>query len=113
MAEPIRPDVPVAGYYRMRLRKGGMHVAVRIWYGPPLDPETGEEMDRSWRFQAEINGRYDEIDRVWPTCAGDPIDEAEARYLIERQRWGEANAPDSPQANPHRKVNLLTAPIPL
>lgn len=112
MTAAIRIDEPVPGYYRMRLRKGGMHVAVRIWHGPPNDPVTGEELDRSWRFQAEINGRYAEIDRVWPSCAGEPIDEAEARYLTERQRWGEENAPDSPQANPMKRVNLLTAPLP-
>lgn len=111
MAEPIRPDVPVAGYYRMKLRRGGMYVAVRIWHGPPHDPVTGEELDRSWRFQATINGEPAELDRVWPSCAGEPITEAEAAYLTNLQAWGREHAPDSPQANPHRKVDLLSAPI--
>lgn len=102
---------PVAGWYRHKLRSGAVAVGVRIWWGPPADPVTGEEMDRSPRWQAHCNGRYVEIDRVWPQCAGAPIPEAEYDYLTSLQVWGEQHAPASPEANPHKPVNWLTAPI--
>jgi hypothetical protein len=68
---------PAEGYYRFRLRSGSVFGGVRIWYGAPLDPVTGEELDRSWRWQALFNGEPIDLDRVWPTCAGDPITEDE------------------------------------
>jgi hypothetical protein len=106
-------DVPVEGYYKTRLRAGGIFVGIRIWFGPPLDPVTGEEMDRSHRWQAQANGRYIDLERVWPSCARQTCTEAEYRYLTSLQDWGEANAPNSPQAKPTTPVDLLTAPLPL
>lgn len=106
-------DVPTAGFYRFRLRRGAVPVGIRIWFGAPLDPVTGEEMDRSHRWQAHCNGSYIDLARVWPGCADEPIDEREYRHLCRLQEWGEQHAPDSPQADPTRPVDLLTAPIPL
>lgn len=104
-------DAPVTGHYRMRLCSGGVMVGVRIWFGQPLDPETGEEMDRSLRWQAQCNGRPIDLERVWPQCAGQPISAQEYAYLSSRQDWGEQHAPSSPEANPRKPVNWLTAPI--
>lgn len=106
------PDTPIAGYYRMRLRSGGVFVGVRIWFGVPLDPTTGEEMDRSLRWQAHANGAYIDLERVWPKCAADAITEAEHDYLTSLHAWGKEHAPNSPQANPHQRINFLTAPLP-
>lgn len=104
---------PVAGLYRLRLRSGAVYSAIRIWHGQPLDPVTGEEMDRSPRWCALANGEpVMFFDRIWPACTAEPIDRQEYDYLIATYEWGKTNAPDSPQANPHRKVNLLTAPLP-
>jgi hypothetical protein len=102
---------PVAGFYRSKLRSGAHPVGIKIWHGPPLDPDTGEEMDRGHRWQAHCNDSYIEIDRVWPQCGGDPIGRAEYVYLTAMQSWGKQHAPDSPQAKPDRAINLLTAPI--
>jgi hypothetical protein len=110
--EGFDPDTPIAGLYRARLVQGGVYVGVRIWFGPPHDPVTGEQLDRSWRWQATANGELIPLDRVWPRYADKRIDQAEYDYLVAMQRWGEAHAPDSPQANPRRKINLLTAPLP-
>lgn len=107
------PDLPIAGLYKMRLRSGGMPVGIRIWFGQPKDPVTGELMDRSLRWQAEANGRAIDLDRAWPRCADQPIDAKEHAYLTSLQSWGEEQAPDSPQADPTRRVDFLTAPIPL
>jgi len=110
--EGIDPDTPVAGFYKMKLRSGAMHVGVKIWFGPPLDPIDGTELDRSHRWQAEVNGRPFDLLRAWPSCAKEPSNEGEYRYLTSLQAWGEEHAPDSPQANPTRRVDLLTAPLP-
>lgn len=106
------PDVPIAGFFKMRLRSGGVFVGVKIWMGPPLDPFDGTELDRSHRWNALANGRPIDLERAWPKCAGDPIDAAEYAYLTQLQAWGEENAPNSPQANPNKPVDLLTAPLP-
>lgn len=102
---------PTDGFYRTKLRSGGVHVGIRIWFGEPLEPWTREPMQRGHRWNAECNGKFIEFDRVWPICAGDPIDADEYEYLSSLQAWGEQNAPRGPQANPNKPVDLLTAPI--
>lgn len=102
---------PVAGFFRHRLRGGAVAVGVRLWFGPPHDPVTGEELDRSWRWQAEANGREIAFERVWPQCTGQPIDAQEYAHLSSLQDWGEQHSPASPEANPHKAVNWLTAPL--
>ena len=102
---------PVEGWYRHKLRSGAVAVGVRIFFGPPCDPDTGEELDRAPRMQAHVNGRYVELDRVWPQCASHPIDEAEYAYLSSLQEWAEQHSPASPEANPRKAVNWLTAPL--
>lgn len=105
------PDVPTPGCYRTRLRKGAHPVAVRIHYGQTPDPETGEPLER-WAWQATINGRPVDLYSVWPGCAREPISQAEHDHLVKLEQWGLEHAPDSPQANPHRPINHLTAPLP-
>lgn len=102
---------PVEGFYRTRLRMGGIQVGIRIWFGPPHEPWTGEEMDRSHRWQAECNGRYIEFDRVWPSCAKDPINAEEYDYLSSLQAWGEKHEPDGAIADPTRKIDPLHTPL--
>ena len=111
VAGSVDVSQPVAGYYRMKLISGGVLVGIKLWYGPPTDPDTGEEMDRSWRWQAHANGRYIDFDRAWPKCTGDPVDEQEYRYLSSLQEWGERHAPTSPEANPQKRIDWLTAPL--
>lgn len=104
-------DRPAEGFYRFRLRSGGMLVGVRIWWGPPLDPVTGEELDRSHRWNAAINGRPVDLGRVWPACGREPSTAEEYAFLSAQQTWGERHAPDAPQADPTRRVDALSSPI--
>ena len=104
---------PVAGFYRHKLRSGSIAGGVRLFYGPPHDPVTGEELDRSWRWQAEFNGQPVDFDQVWPACAGDPITAADYQTYIARQRWAEENAPGSAYARPGKRVDLLSTQEPL
>jgi len=108
------PDVPEAGFYRMRLRQGAMFSAVCIWLGAPVDPATGEEVpERGERWQASMNNEPVPIDHVWPRCAKHPITKAEHDYMLSRQAWGRDVDPDGPDANPQRPVDLMRAPIPI
>lgn len=104
---------PVAGYFRMRLVSGGVLVGIRIWHGPPFDPDTGEEMDRSWRWQAMANGEPISFDRVWPACTGEPITYAEYDRLCARCHWAKQHAPDSAYADPTRRSDPLSTSHPL
>ena len=100
---------PVAGYFRHRLRSGSVVGGVRIWHGPPLDPTTGEEMDRGWRWQALFDDEPVEFDQVWPGCTGSPITEAEYRSLCARREWARKNAPDSAYAKVGKRRDPLSS----
>jgi hypothetical protein len=104
-------DEPIAGFYRMRLRSGGVYVGVRLWHGLPLDPSTLDEMDRAPRWNALINGRWANVTDAWPRCAGEPIEETDYRHLSRQQAWALDHAPESAFANPKRKLNPLTSPL--
>jgi hypothetical protein len=105
-------DTPVAGYYRARLGGGRIPGAVRIWHGPPHDPDTGEEMDRSWRWQAEFNGTYIDIDRVWPICGRNPITRQQHDTILAQRAWAQQHVPDSAYANPRKRFDPLSATNP-
>ena len=110
----IDVSTPVAGFFRYRMRAASPRGGVRIWYGPPKDPVTGEVLDRSWRWQAEFNGELvDDFDRVWPACAGDPITEADYRAYCARTEWARQNAPNSSYATGKRRDPLsVHEPLP-
>ena len=103
---------PKAGFYRHTLVRGGPPAGVRIWFGPPRDPDTGELMDRSWRWQADVNGTYVELDRVWPQCLREPIAEAEYDFFCAAHRHALAHDPYNPVASPRRRVDWDTATPP-
>jgi hypothetical protein len=105
-------DVPRAGFYKLRLVRGGVHVGVRLWEGPPLDPVTRRPLDRSWRWQACCDGRLCPVDRVWPWCVGEPIGEDEYRWLLADRRWARSWAPGLPEANPREPVSFRVIPDP-
>lgn len=96
----------------MRMVRGGPLVGVRIWYGQPLEPWTGEIMDRAHCWNAEVNGEWVELERVWPQCTGDAIDEDEYNFLSQRTDWARRNDAYDPLAQPRRKTNWDTATVP-
>lgn len=107
-------EMPVAGHFRGRLSGGSVRVGIRIWHGPPCDPVTGEELDRSWRWQAEVNGElFDDFDRVWPGCTGDPITEADYLTFCARAQWARQHAPESSYAITGRRRDPLSVSEPL
>jgi hypothetical protein len=118
MADNIWP--PIAGLYAMRLRKGGLPVAVRIWFGPAII--DGEEQDRGYDWRVEIDGETDKVEcdearnytcrvpldihSAWPFCARRRIKEKEYRFLLRRARWARDHAPDHPAARPRDRVDV-------
>lgn len=104
----IEISTPIAGFFRFRLHSGAVFGGVQIWHGPPADPVTGEELDRSWRWQARFNGEDIDLDRVWPACAANPITAAEYRQFIKAQAWARKHAPDSAHAERGRRIDPLS-----
>lgn len=110
-SQGIDVEQPIAGYYRMKLRSGGVYGIVRIWHGPPLDPVTGEELDRSWRWQALFNGEPIDFEDAWPVCAKMTATEQDYRIAINRQAWAQKHAPKSGYADARARHDPLNAPL--
>lgn len=105
----LQPDVPVAGWYAMRLVKGGPMVSVRIWFGLPII--DGEEQDRSPRWCVEIDGKTTwrgeliPIAKAWPWCAKDPIAEADYRFMTSLTEWAVRHMASHPAASPRTPID--------
>lgn len=103
-------DVPVEGFYRIKLTKGAPDSAVRIWLGAGVDPETEREVEeRPLMWQASINGQRVPLERVWPGCARDPISAEEHDRLKARN---DTLDEESPFYDARQPVDLSTAPPP-
>lgn len=113
-------EVPVEGFYRVRLGADTIALGVRIWFGAPInheaagDPEAEPVLDRSYRWQAQLDtGEIIDLERVWPACARSPISEADFRMRQGRRRWAQQAAPDSAYAERGRKYDPLSSREPL
>lgn len=98
------------GTFRVRLVRGGPFVPCRVWITPcERDPETGEAMTDE-RLHVEVD--YIERQRPefgWQLLIGEPITEAEYRYMCAASRHATAHEPDSPAANPRQPIDLSRA----
>jgi hypothetical protein len=119
-----RIDLPEAGYYRVRLIRGGIHVGVRVWFGNPVI--DGEEQDRSPRWCVEVDGKTTRpvVDKdgnkieghvepldvfdVWPFC--ERITEREFRFLVDRRVWAQRHATEHPAAQSRKPIDLRRLP---
>lgn len=80
---------PVAGYYELR-DDDNRWVGVEIWFGAPLDPVTGEMLDRSHRWCALIDGNtLVSADDVWVNCCARPITAEMYAALLKGDHVGE------------------------
>lgn len=110
---------PAPGLYRWRAVRGGPLVAAAIEYAPPRDPETGEMLDRSWFWQALVNGQPVGDPDVVPSAAvwaihesGEVIDQETYDLLVAQADWDRQHNPAAPMANPRKKIDLLTTDLP-
>lgn len=102
-------------FYRVRYTRGGAWCGLKVWFGPPVDPDTGDELDRSWRWQVEFNGRLSDEPERWllhfnhdgtPVIAGNETTAADYRYLAELHSWATKYAPSDPYADPRKKIDM-------
>lgn len=104
---------PVAGFYFFKLGRNTIRGVVKLWYGQPADPVTGELMDRSLRWQSLFNDEPIDIDRVFPACVGEPATEVDYRAACERLAWARQHAPNSSYAKPSMRHDLLSTAEPM
>lgn len=121
---PGGADDFAAGFYRFE-RRGHVPVPVRAWFGPPADPNTGEQLERSWRWQFEFAGLALEtyahhvgfeaesiLAAFWPASRDNTITRSEYEFLLDTAAWARANDPASPFSSARGKVDLLSASLP-
>lgn len=116
----------VEGYFLLQRRRSRrVDMPVRIWFGPPTDPDTGEEMDRSPRWHVSIAGvllddepinvggiTFESVVDLWPAVGQQPIEEHEYLFRMARQDWAAAHDPDDPLGSPGSRIDPFTAPLP-
>lgn len=106
----VDPEIPMPGCYRIKMRKDGPPVALRIWLGPSIDPATGEEVqERGFRWQCTVNGERVPFEDHWPGCARDPISRAEYDRILAESATMDAA---SPFYDPRRPIDRLTMKLP-
>ena len=119
-------DPLVEGYYLLRLDSARrVSIPVRVWFGPPRDPHTLEELDRSHRWQIQVGFRLledeplsiggiriNDITDVWPRVARDPIDEVDFRYRLERGEWAVQNDETDPFSQLGGVIDPMTCALP-
>jgi hypothetical protein len=119
-------DPLIEGFYLIQSSRGKrVDVPVHVWFGGPLDPETGEELDRSPRWQIQIGFQLleevpmrvgavwiNDITDVWPMCMRWPIEEAEYRYRLERASWAGNYDPMDPHGEIGGRIDPMTCRLP-
>ncbi len=76
---PRTIGLPRPGYFKIRTKSRGPWTPARIEYGIPMDPLTGEVLDRSPILTAFIDGREVDVEQVWNF--GREIDREEYEWL--------------------------------
>lgn len=116
-ARPINDIRP--GFYKRQLVRNGPYVACQIHHETARDPETGEALDRSWYWWAEIDGQLAgpvspsalASDDVWAIhLYGVPITRGEYDDLLGRAEHARGHAPHLPEANPRAPIKLHRLP---
>lgn len=106
---PIADD-PQCGFFKRKLAKDAVFVPARIWLDQDIDSDTGE-LCGDEVLCCEVNGREADPEEQWSYLAGNPITEAEFKYLMARNEWAERHAPHDPAARPREPIVHLSNPI--
>lgn len=107
---PVITQEPQCGWYKRKLVKGGVFVPARIWMVQPVDFETGELTSDEF-LQAEVNGNFADPEDCWSWVCGNPISEAEFRYLTARIEHAVRHEPEDPFADARKPVDLNKTPL--
>ena len=101
-----RVDQPEPGCFKLRLVRSGPWVAATIQcnaeghWSATIDGKRGD----SHADPAQADGVF----RVWHY--GSMISGSEHDYLVDLALWARIHAPDSPEANPTRAINVNALP---
>ncbi len=108
-----RIDAPEAGHWMVRLVKGGPEVPARIFvHHTTREPGNPENvMDRPGFIAAEISGEPAEVDSVG-LRRGRPITPDQYEAALMDQKFARVFEPQSPAANPIRRIDLLKTALP-
>lgn len=132
---PDGVDALEQGFFMLSMsRSGRVSVPIRVWFGPPEDPDTRHlrigarlKLDRSWRWQIEINGvlagdpdtpayiagrPIETLEGIWPEAKANPIDQAEYEYRVARADYAERWDENDPYGGTGARVDPLTATLP-
>lgn len=111
---PRSIDDPQPGYFKLRLVRKGPWLPARIRHEPMADPTTGEPLDRSYLWYAEIDGQLHAppdrdparagVFRIW--LFGKRITEEDYSKLRENKARAERVDPQAPELNPETPVDL-------
>lgn len=107
---PVIDQTPQCGWYKRKLVKGGVFVPARIWMFQEVCPETGELLSDEL-LQAELNGSFADPDDIWSWICGNPITEAEYRYLEARISHALRHEPEDPFADARKPIDLNRTPL--
>lgn len=105
------PDLPQCGWFKRRMVRGGVFVPARIWLYSPIDIGSQELVDDEVLL-CEVDGQRADAVEQWSYLCGHPISEAEFAYLTALRQHAQIHEPDLPHADPRKRVDWLTSPIP-
>lgn len=115
----IRPE---PGFYVLRQRHGAPVIPALIYQRCPMVvPQPGtaggphpkdwcRPLDRSPVFEAQIDGRWVPVDRVWTARSLRPVSAAEYTFRMGPLRQWARLHPRAPEAAPRRPVDLAALP---
>lgn len=107
---PAITGEPQCGFFKRRLVKGGPWVPVHIWIERELD-DAGELLSDE-QIMCSVDGRIADVEAHWSYACAKPISEAEFDYLARLSTYAKARDPREPLANPRKKINPLSFPLP-
>lgn len=92
-----RPEV---GFYWIRRVRKGVKVPVEI----------GRYSDKFSAMICLVGGEPADIQATWEWCAGNPISRADYNHMMATKEWAEEYAPEQPEANPFRPIDISKLP---
>lgn len=109
-AVQVHEDDPQCGWFKVRLTKGGVLVAARVFVHQLVD-QDGALVDQE-RLVCQLGADFVDPLDAWTLILNRPIPRSEYQYQAELFAWSTRYQPGAPQARPHQAVDFSTAPIP-
>ncbi len=106
MTKPIDINEPKPGFYRRRLVRGGPWVpALIFWEYGDVDDESGHKLSDDV-LHCYVNGQKRNPYTEWVFLGGQPITEAEYRFMVDDAAHARAHRQSDPKATPDQPIDL-------